>query len=108
MDWSLPHLLGRLAAKQRTQARAELLNLNTLTRVVGAAVGGKDGGNQIEEWSDHLAEMAGVGLSEAEKASREFNRFMDVRKEEAAQKNRQDLERDSIQAKRRKAREQRG
>lgn len=62
------------------------MTLNTLTSVVGAAVGGKIGAKQLSKWSDALNEKAGWGLSEEEKVREQANSFLKASKKNAQQK----------------------
>lgn len=105
LDWSLPHLMERLAAKSRVKARNELMTLNTLTSVVGAAVGGKKGSKQLNKWSDVLNEKAGWGLSEAEKLSKEASNFLKTSKSNANKKKMADASIAKIQLERKRLRE---
>lgn len=73
-----------------------------MVAVAGAAVGGDDGSKGLENWGDELLDLCGWGLTEIQKTSRDFRRFIEARKEKAFEKQRHQAEIEKIQKERRK------
>lgn len=70
--------------------------------MAGAAAGAKKGPENLEKWGDTLLDLSGWGLSEIDKASRDFKRFIAGRKEQERKRKLHDRSIKQIQESRRK------